>query len=33
MNNVLTLGLGKVGTLVATLLSEKFDVTSIDINH
>ncbi|UKJ06189.1 saccharopine dehydrogenase family protein [Solitalea lacus] len=30
INKVLTLGLGKVGTLVATLLSEKFEVTGID---
>ncbi len=30
MKKVLTLGLGKVGTLVATLLSKKFNVTSID---
>ncbi len=30
MKKVLTLGLGKVGTLVAALLSKKFNVTSID---
>lgn len=30
MKKVLTLGLGKVGTLVATLLSKKFDVIGID---
>jgi saccharopine dehydrogenase-like NADP-dependent oxidoreductase len=30
INNVLCLGLGKVGTLVATLLSEQFDVTGMD---
>lgn len=30
INKVLTLGLGKVGTLVATLLSEKFEVTGVD---
>lgn len=30
INKVLTLGLGKVGTLVGVLLSNKFDVTGID---
>lgn len=31
MNKVLTLGLGKVGTLVGVLLSQKFKVTGLDI--
>lgn len=30
MKNILTLGLGKVGTLVGVLLSEKFKVTGLD---
>ncbi len=30
MQKILTLGLGKVGTLVAVLLSKKYEVTSID---
>lgn len=30
MKKIVTLGLGKVGTLVAVLLSEKFDVTGVD---
>lgn len=30
MKKILTLGLGKVGTLVATLLSEEFEVTGVD---
>jgi saccharopine dehydrogenase-like NADP-dependent oxidoreductase len=32
MENILVVGLGKVGTLVATLLSQKFNVTGIDVN-
>ena len=31
MKNVVVLGLGKVGTLVAILLSERFNVTGVDI--
>ena len=31
MNNVAVLGLGKVGTLVGVLLSEKFNITGFDI--
>ena len=31
IQNILCLGLGKVGTLVATLLSEQFEVTGMDI--
>ena len=32
MKNIAVLGLGKVGTLVATLLSERFEVTGFDKN-
>ena len=31
MNKIAVLGLGKVGTLVGVLLSDKFKVTGIDI--
>ena len=31
MKNVVVLGLGKVGTLVAVLLSDRFDVTGVDM--
>jgi saccharopine dehydrogenase-like NADP-dependent oxidoreductase len=30
INKILSLGLGKVGTLVATLLSDQFEVTGMD---
>ena len=30
MKNIAVLGLGKVGTLVATLLSERFEVVGYD---
>ena len=30
MKKIAVLGLGKVGTLVATLLSERFEVTGFD---
>lgn len=33
MKKILVLGLGKVGTLVAVLLSDRFKVTGIDINR
>ena len=33
MNNIAVLGLGKVGTLIGVLLSEKFKVTGFDIRN
>ena len=33
MKKIVTLGLGKVGSLVGLLLSKKFDVTGVDIQH
>lgn len=33
MQNVLVIGLGKVGSLVGTLLSKRFDVTGVDKNE
>ncbi len=33
MKKILTLGLGKVGTLVATLLSKNYTVTGVDMNQ